>query len=671
LACEYIYSSTKPTMSSKIESKIAKTMTMQSMVFTTLLSNILSEEQIMETMSEWEKIVKKMTLTAPKSAMQHYKTDPANQQRIKDQCVAEKIKPTSRVVNERLSSEWKNMSKEEKKEWENISTEEKNAASSGLVKPASAYVWFGIKVRDSVVAENPDLSKKEITALIRGRWKDMTSDEKKQYEDIAIEEKNKYLLMVGKDLFEKENPDDDWENVQDITLWTQKAEEKTKPKKKEITPFDRYAKKMKKEDPAFNKKVLIQMWDELSDEEKKPYEIVRKSRSKVVDPTKPKRPKNAFMHFCQDKRAEVKLANPTMKAKDISKLFGQMWKEISEEERAPFTLIAKKEKEEYNSTNGITVKTKKTKTPEGFSFYKKKVLAEFKKKYPGMKGKELTSKIQSKGWDKLNEGEKNKYIDMAKKAPPRRKNNTKTKTAFDLYLESEAERLDVPITTAFRKGIRADWSAMDKNDEDKKYFKNVAKSIAEAAKALENTEKEARLDKDTDDEDEEYVHDDDIIPDFDIDFTKIVGIGHMLLRDYPEKYGNILGPVCKDHVKMRNMAGTITSSETEEMIEYKMKYVKYVHEELIRQNPKNKKFIEYIYHFGEMEQDDTDFFNVLKIVFDHTKSVRPFCNTNIKEHGCMCGMTVVDMVAKKCAKHSESTDALTLDVINKIGTSCD
>lgn len=655
-------------MSSKIESKIAKSMTMQSMVITTLLSNILSEEQIMETMSEWEKIVKKMNLKAPKSAMQHYKTDPANQQRIKEQCEAENIKPTSKVVNERLGTEWKNMSHEEKKEWENISTEEKNAASSGLVKPASAYVWFGIKVRDSVVAENPDLSKKEITALIRGRWKDMTSAEKKQYEDIATEEKNKYLLMAGKELFEKENPDENWDSVQDVTQWTQKAEETTKPKKKEISPFDRYAKKMKKDDSALNKKVLLTMWDDLSDEEKKLYETGRKSKSKV-DSTKPKRPKNAFMHFCQHKRAEVKLANPTMKAKDVSKLFGTMWKELSEEEKAPYNLIAKNEKDEYNSTIGASesmVKPKKSKTPDGFSFYKKKVLAEFKKKYPDMKGKELTSKIRSKGWDNLNDEEKSKYVDMAKKAPPRRK-NTKTKTAFDLYLESEAERLDVPITTAFRKEIRANWSAMDKDDEDRKYFKNVAKSITEATKAIENTEKEAQFDID-----EEYVHDDDIVPEFDIDFSKIISIGHMLLRDYPEKYGNVLGPVCKDHVQMRNLAESITSAETKEMTDYKLKYIKYVHEELIRQHPNNKKFIEYIYNFSEIERDDTDFFKVLKFTVEgHIKTVRPICNTNIREHGCMCGMQVVDMVAKKCAKHSESTDTLTLDVINKIVTSCD
>lgn len=48
-------------------------------------------------------------------------------------------------------------------------------------------------------------------------------------------------------------------------------------------------------------------------------------------------PKSGFMIFSKEKRAEVKEQNPDIKFGDIAKKLGQMWKELSEEERKVYS----------------------------------------------------------------------------------------------------------------------------------------------------------------------------------------------------------------------------------------------------------------------------------------------------------------------------------------------
>jgi len=693
-------------------SKIEKSMNMHAIFITNIIGNILSEEQIIESMSAWEEIVKNISVKKPISAMQHYKTNDANKTRVKDQCDAEGIRPTYKVVNERLGLEWKNMSKEDKEKWEDKKTD--------TVKPASAYVLFGIKIRASVVAENPNLPSKEITALIRGRWKNMSADEKKQYEDIAIEEKNKYLLRLGKEIFEKENPNENWEDVSDITQWTQKADVKTVKPKREITPFDRYVKKMKKEDTTANKKNLLSKWDELSDEEKKSYEKTRRTK-KVQDPHSSgpdtsaiKRPMNAFMLFAKDKREEFKAKNPNLKAKDISKLFGSMWNKMSDEEKMPYTKMAKKQKEDYNALVGAT-KTPSKPTPkavDGFAFYKKKVLAEFKKKLPNLKGKELTAKIREMGWNNISEEQRNEYLEMALKAPARRKNiKPKAKTAFELYLVSESERLEVPITIGFRKAVRADWSAMDKDNEDKKYFNNMAKAMAEeednrpvaeeddnklVAEEEDNkpvaeeddkvaeeddndvAEEEDKVAEEDDDdssiclgEDEGYEHDDDVVPLYDIDLTKIHSLGHFMLEKFPERFGNVLGPVCKNPVELNKKVEAVLNSMPYNAREiYIGMHGKYAVKEILKQDPSNKYILKYTCNFSEIEVSDPQFFKSVKFAINYAKQRNlPVCHTYHPDHECFCGMTVTNMKTNKCAFH-DTPISLQQTIVNKISRSC-
>lgn len=127
----------------------------------------------------------------------------------------------------------------------------------------------------------------------------------------------------------------------------------------------------KKENPDLAPKELMsklaEMWRSLSDDDKAPYEekaadakdayvkagggakkdgegkakkAASKGKGKKAasgeEGEKPKRGPNAYMIFSNEKRAGVKAENPEMKVTEIAKVIGEMWKELSEEEKQEY-----------------------------------------------------------------------------------------------------------------------------------------------------------------------------------------------------------------------------------------------------------------------------------------------------------------------------------------------
>ena len=75
----------------------------------------------------------------------------------------------------------------------------------------------------------------------------------------------------------------------------------------------------------------------------------------LKDPNKPKRPKSAYLYFCDENRKKVtkELQNDknVLKSKvmvETSKKLGSMWKNLDEKEKSPFTEKAKVDKERYD-----------------------------------------------------------------------------------------------------------------------------------------------------------------------------------------------------------------------------------------------------------------------------------------------------------------------------------
>jgi HMG (high mobility group) box/HMG-box domain len=64
-------------------------------------------------------------------------------------------------------------------------------------------------------------------------------------------------------------------------------------------------------------------------------------------PLAPKRPMSAFLKFSKTRRNKVKHDNPTMENTDVSRLLGEMWRNASAAERAPYVESEEKERAEY------------------------------------------------------------------------------------------------------------------------------------------------------------------------------------------------------------------------------------------------------------------------------------------------------------------------------------
>lgn len=76
-----------------------------------------------------------------------------------------------------------------------------------------------------------------------------------------------------------------------------------------------------------------------------PWQVPWKRAKK--DPSAPKRPMSAFLYFSQDRRKGIKEANPGMKNTEISRILGEMWKEATDEERAPHIENEAEERKKY------------------------------------------------------------------------------------------------------------------------------------------------------------------------------------------------------------------------------------------------------------------------------------------------------------------------------------
>lgn len=69
------------------------------------------------------------------------------------------------------------------------------------------------------------------------------------------------------------------------------------------------------------------------------------------DDPKKRRPPNAFLLFCIDYRAKAREENPLKPNIDISRLLADMWRDLPDEERAPYKVRAKEAQEIFKRQN--------------------------------------------------------------------------------------------------------------------------------------------------------------------------------------------------------------------------------------------------------------------------------------------------------------------------------
>lgn len=65
-------------------------------------------------------------------------------------------------------------------------------------KPISAYVFYCSKNRTLIKNENPDATFKEVMQLVDQKWKNLDDPERKEYLDLAAEDKKRYAQQSQK-----------------------------------------------------------------------------------------------------------------------------------------------------------------------------------------------------------------------------------------------------------------------------------------------------------------------------------------------------------------------------------------------------------------------------------------------------------------------------------------
>ncbi len=75
----------------------------------------------------------------------------------------------------------------------------------------------------------------------------------------------------------------------------------------------------------------------------------KKKKKKVKEEGQPKGALSAYFFFTASVRAEVSAANPDKKVTELATIFGDMWKKMGDEEKAPFVAKAEADKARYTA----------------------------------------------------------------------------------------------------------------------------------------------------------------------------------------------------------------------------------------------------------------------------------------------------------------------------------
>ena len=162
-------------------------------------------------------------------------------------------------------------------------------------KATTTYFAFMSEVRSKVKEENPNLKTQELSKIMGKMWRDMDSEDKKKYEELAEKDKQRY-----KNEMETYSSSDSDVEVSDNEEKKEKKEEK---------------------------------------------ETKENKKKKKKDPNAPKRATTAYFYFMADIRDEVKEEHPDEKPSEHTKIIGKMWREL--DDKSKYEEMNLKDKERY------------------------------------------------------------------------------------------------------------------------------------------------------------------------------------------------------------------------------------------------------------------------------------------------------------------------------------
>ena len=220
-----------------------------------------------------------------------------------------------------------------------------------------------------------------------------------------------------------------------------------------------------------------------------PTKTVRKKTSskKTKDPAAPKKNRSAYIFFCMTTRSSVKTENPDFKTTEITAELGRRWKNMSDDEKQPFTKQSAEDKKRYEAemkdytpspewqasqdsdSGDDKKKTKKKKTGpkralSAYMFFCMEKRPEVKDNNTDMTTKEITAELGRMWREEYKDTKKGKkYTKMAEK--DRERYNTEKENWVDEDSKSEAEDSEGDKQ---QKNSKTDSASESEDDKPKK-----------------------------------------------------------------------------------------------------------------------------------------------------------------------------------------------------------
>ncbi|KAG7956371.1 hypothetical protein I3843_11G120900 [Carya illinoinensis] len=172
-------------------------------------------------------------------------------------------------------------------------------------KPSPPYILWCKDNWNEAKKENPEAEFKEISNILGAKWKNVTAEEKKPYEEKYQAEKEVYLQVIAKEKRESEA--------------------------------------MKLLEDEHKQKTAMELLEQYLHFKQEAEKETKKKKDK--DPLKPKHPMSAFFLFTNDRRAALLAEKKNVL--EVARITGEEWKNMTEEQKGPYEEMAKKNKEKY------------------------------------------------------------------------------------------------------------------------------------------------------------------------------------------------------------------------------------------------------------------------------------------------------------------------------------
>jgi len=191
------------------------------------------------------------------------------------------------------------------------------ATADAIKKPQSAYwLWLGDN-RDRISKDIGSGKGSEVAKRAGMMWKELPDAQKRPYEDKAKEQKDAYDKLISTEEGRK-------------ALEEKKAAQKDNKAAKESRETERAEKAAAKEQRMNERACSIAL-------------------KQIPKDDQLKKPKSAYWLWLGENREKIAASCTTSSVTEVSKKGGEMWKSMSEAEKAPYEKKAKAEKAAYDA----------------------------------------------------------------------------------------------------------------------------------------------------------------------------------------------------------------------------------------------------------------------------------------------------------------------------------